>query len=225
MLIVLEGLDGAGKSTQVKLLKEYIISKGLDLKYIHFPRFDTPVYGDLIAKFLRGDFGAIENVHPQLVALLFAEDRRVVGQQIRQWLSEGSCVLLDRYVYSNIAYQCSKLVSVEQKKELKQWILDTEYLVNKLPLPDTNIFLDVPINFVDKMLKENREGDDREYLQGKQDIHEADINFQISVRDMYLQQVEEDINFVRVDCSSIQGYMLPASDIFNKIEAQIQDKL
>ena len=109
MLIVLEGLDGAGKSTQVKLLKEYIQSKGKQLRYLHFPRFDAPVYGDLIAKFLRGDFGAINQVHPQLVALLFAEDRRDAAALIREWLGNGDVVLLDRYVYSNIAYQCSKI--------------------------------------------------------------------------------------------------------------------
>ena len=75
MLIVLEGLDGAGKSTQVKKLKEYIISSGRELKYLHFPRFDAPVVGEMIAKFLRGDFGDINQVDPMLVALLYAEDQ------------------------------------------------------------------------------------------------------------------------------------------------------
>ena len=108
MLIVIEGLDGAGKSTQVNAVKNYIISKGIELEYMHFPRYDG-LYGSLIARFLRGEFGSIEQVHPQLVALLFAEDRHHAAAQIRGWLESGKWVLLDRYVYSNIAYQCSKL--------------------------------------------------------------------------------------------------------------------
>ena len=72
MLIVLEGLDGAGKSTQVKRLRNYLESLYGNLEYIHFPRYDAPLYGDLISRFLRGDFGNNESVHPQLVALLFA---------------------------------------------------------------------------------------------------------------------------------------------------------
>ena len=74
MLVVLEGLDGAGKSTQVKKLREYLESIFGCLEYIHFPRYDAPVYGELISSFLRGDFGQNDAVHPQLVALLFAED-------------------------------------------------------------------------------------------------------------------------------------------------------
>ena len=109
MLIVLEGLDGAGKSTQVKMLREYLQSVCPKVDYIHFPRYDAPVYGELISKFLRGDFGTIQSVHPQLVALLFAEDRREAAPMIRKAIEEGSTVLLDRYVYSNIAYQCATL--------------------------------------------------------------------------------------------------------------------
>ena len=75
MLTVLEGLDGAGKSTQVKKLRAYLEGVFGSLEYIHFPRYDAPVYGDLISRFLRGDFGDNSSVHPQLVALLFAEDR------------------------------------------------------------------------------------------------------------------------------------------------------
>ncbi len=221
MLIVLEGLDGAGKSTQVKLLKEYIQSKGMKLQYLHFPRFNAPVYGDLIAKFLRGDFGAIDQVHPQLVALLFAEDRKDASAQIREWLAEGCCVLLDRYVYSNIAYQCSKLKDKSQANELRDWIFNLEYNIYGIPKPDVNLFLDVPIGFVDKKLKENREGDDREYLQGKADIHEANIQFQVDVRELYLQQSVLDKDFIRVECSNGQGEMLPPQDIFANIEAAL----
>ncbi|MBP5487873.1 MAG: thymidylate kinase, partial [Bacteroidales bacterium] len=104
MLIVLEGLDGAGKSTQVRKLKSYLEGICPGLEYIHFPRYDAPVYGDLISRFLRGDFGSNETVHPQLVALLFAEDRHGASPIMKKTLSEGGFVLLDRYVYSNIAY-------------------------------------------------------------------------------------------------------------------------
>ena len=148
MLVVLEGLDGAGKSTQVKKLKAYLEKICPELEYIHFPRYDAPVYGDLISRFLRGDFGSNESVHPQLVALLFAEDRHGAAPQMKKTLAEGGSVLLDRYVYSNIAYQCAKLSAPEERENLREWIFNTEYGDFGLPKPDLNIFLDVPITFV-----------------------------------------------------------------------------
>ena len=125
MLVVLEGLDGAGKSTQVRMFKDYLQKRNGDLEYIHFPRYDAPVYGELISRFLRGDFGPIESVHPQLVALLFAEDRHGAAAAIRDVLSAGKTVLLDRYVYSNIAYQCAKLSDDKEAEALRSWIEDT----------------------------------------------------------------------------------------------------
>ena len=98
MLIVLEGLDGAGKSTQVRKLRKYLEEKCPRFDYIHFPRYEAPVYGGLISRFLRGEFGDIDAVHPQLVALLFAEDRHGAAPEIRKTLDEGGTVLLDRYV-------------------------------------------------------------------------------------------------------------------------------
>ena len=225
MLVVLEGLDGAGKSTQVKKLREYLENVFGSLEYIHFPRYDAPVYGELISRFLRGDFGSNEAVHPPLVALLFAEDRHGAAPGIRKVLSSGGTVLLDRYVYSNIAYQCAKLKDSEEAADLREWIFNTEYGDFDLPRPDLNIFLDVPIGFVESKLKSQRGGVDREYLGGGQDIHEADIEFQKKVRNIYRRQCEIDPKFIRSDCSDENGDMLPPGAIFEKIQAVVDSAI
>lgn len=221
MLTVLEGLDGAGKSTQVKKLRAYLESVSGSLEYIHFPRYDAPVYGDLISRFLRGDFGSNDAVHPQLVALLFAEDRHGAGPQMKKVLEGGGNILLDRYVYSNIAYQCAKLKDDKEAAALRDWIFNTEYGSFGLPVPDLNIFLDVPIAFVESKLKNQRGGEDRDYLEGGQDIHEADIEFQKHVRSIYRQQCEIDPKFIRIDCSDEYGDMLPPDEIFAKVKAVV----
>ena len=225
MLIVLEGLDGAGKSTQVKKLREYLESVCKSLEYIHFPRYDAPVYGDLISRFLRGDFGSNETVHPQLVALLYAEEGHGAAPEMRKVIDAGGTVLLDRYVYTNIAYQCAKVSDPEQKENLRQWIFDTEYGDFNLPKPDLNLFLDVPISFVEKKLTSSRKGGDREYLAGGTDIHEADMQFQCRVRDVYRRQCELDPKFIRIDCSDSEGNMLPPDAIFSKVRSCVDEVL
>ena len=225
MLVVLEGLDGAGKSTQVKKLRTYLESLFGSLEYIHFPRYDSPVYGDLISRFLRGDFGNNEHVHPQLVALLFAEDRHGAAPEMKATLNAGGHVLLDRYVYSNIAYQCAKLPDPNESDKLREWIFNTEYGSFDLPRPDLNIFLDVPIGFVESKLKSQRGGADREYLEGGQDIHEADIEFQKRVRDIYKRQCELDPKFIRIDCSDDWGQMLPPGEIFAKVKEVVDSAI
>ncbi len=224
MLIVVEGLDGAGKSTQVKKLKDYLETVCKEMVYIHFPRYDSAVYGGLISRFLAGEFGGNDQVHPQLVALLFAEDRHGAAPQMKETLERGGTVLLDRYVYSNIAYQCAKLKDPAERKSLRQWIFDTEYGDFSLPRPDLNIFLDVPIGFVEQKLASQRDGSDRDYLHGSKDIHEADIEFQKTVREIYLEQCALDPEFVRIDCSDADGRMLPPDDIFAKVKSHV-DKL
>ena len=225
MLVVLEGLDGAGKSTQVKKLRTYLESLFGSLEYVHFPRYDAPVYGDLISRFLRGDFGSNEAVHPQLVALLFAEDRHGAAPSMKATLAAGGSILLDRYVYSNIAYQCAKLNDETEAEKLRDWIFNTEYGDFALPKPDLNIFLDVPISFVESKLKADRAGDDRGYLEGAQDIHEADIEFQKRVRAIYRKQCELDPKFIRIDCSDENGMMLPPGAIFEKVKAVVDSAL
>lgn len=149
-LFVIEGVDGAGKSTQIKLLKKYFSQKGYICEYLHFPRTGEPFFGELIARFLRGEFGSLNEVSPWLVAMLYAGDRKDASDLINGWLKKGSFVLLDRYTYSNIAYQCAKLQEPGARDSLMKWILDLEFRHFGIPRPDLNIFLDVPFSFTEK---------------------------------------------------------------------------
>jgi dTMP kinase len=215
--IVIEGLDGAGKSTQLKLLAEYFNQKGIQCQSMHFPRTDSPFFGELVARFLRGELGKLEQVDPYVVALLYAGDRRDAAPIINGWLNIGNTVLLDRYVYSNIAFQCAKVAGQKEQERLREWIYDLEYRYFGIPKPDLSIFLDVPFNFTVSRLTKNREGDDREYLKGAVDIHEENLSFQEKVRQVYLNQVNYDQDFVVIPCSNDNGEMGEQHQIFDKI--------
>lgn len=221
MFIVLEGLDGAGKSTQIAKLRDMFLSRGVESEYVHFPRFDAPVYGDLIARFLRGDLGSLEQVNPYLVALLYAGDRASFATTIRQWIAEGKVVIADRYVYSNIGYQCAKIEDAQRRRELREWILHTEYQEFDIPRPDISLFLDVPFAFTERKLTSQRTGDDRSYLQGGRDIHEASLDLQRSVRNVYLESADVDNDLIVVDCSTEDGAMASPEAIFERIMVHV----
>jgi dTMP kinase len=216
-LFVIEGVDGAGKSTQIRLLKDFFTSKGYNCEYLHFPRTETPYFGELIARFLRGEFGSLNDVDPYLVAMLYAGDRKDASDMISNWLSEGNIVLLDRYTYSNIAYQCAKLQDLSNQDKLMDWILSLEFDHFAIPKPDLNIFLDVPFAFTERNLAKNRTGSDRDYLNGTRDIHEESMIFQKKVRDIYLRVSESDDHLAVINCSNSDGTMLTPSQIFDLI--------
>ena len=218
---VIEGLDGCGKTTQMNLLQEALDKKGYKYQYIHFPMLNQGIYGQLIAEFLRGEFGSLENVHPKLVALLFANDRMEHIQKIIDWLNEGYYVLADRFVYSNIAFQCAKLTDAAEKSALKKWILDFEFTQNKLPRPDKTLFLTVPIDFVQSSLSQNRQGSDRDYLNGKKDIHEQSIAFQKHVYTEYMNLLDEEDDFKRIDCFETSGSFRTREDIHELIRKEL----
>jgi len=218
MLIVLEGLDGAGKSTQIRKLQQSFADRGVESEYLHFPRFDAPVYGDLIARYLRGEFGDADRVDSYLVALIFAGDRADAAPMIRSWLAAGKAVILDRYVWSNVAYQCAKMKGTqEERRRLMRWILDLEYGHNRLPRPDLSLFLDVPFSFTEHKLAQMREGDDRSYLNGGRDIYESSLALQREVREMYLAAAGDDERLSVVDCSDASGAMETPEGIFARI--------
>lgn len=223
-LVVIEGLDGAGKSTQIEMLRKYLSSRNVAHEYLHFPRTEAPWFGELISRFLRGEFGSAAEVDPYLVAILYAGDRNDAALQIRKWLNEKRLVLLDRYTYSNIAYQCAKLSISEERNRLREWITELEFKHFGIPVPDLNIFLDVPFSFTEGKLTTARSGNDRSYLNGTIDVHEADTNFQRKVREVYFETAESDPRLTIVDCSDDSGGMLPPQGVFDKIHGMLNMK-
>ncbi len=222
-LIVLEGLDGAGKSTQMRLLGESVAGRGHRAEAMHFPRTDTPLYGETIARFLRGDFGDVDKVDPYTVALLFAGDRMEAAPTVRGWLDAGAWVLLDRYVYSNVGFQCAKIDERAARRRLKEWIVELEFGIYGIPRPDVSLFLDVPFRFTETRLAARRKGVDRDYLQGGKDVHESSLELQRRVREVYLEAAEEDPALRVIDCSDGEGAILPPGKIFERISTQLED--
>lgn len=203
-LIVLEGTDGSGKSTQIEQIKSYLKENNLTYVHFHFPMYGHNQFSDVIARFLRGEFGNADEVDPLFVANMYAMDRFRFMPELEKSLEENDVVVLDRYVYSNIAFQCAKYKDPEEAKRMKEWIFEFEFQFLSLPYPDLNMFLNVPMEVIKNRLEEKREGEDREYLKGKQDVHEADLSFQERVRDSYLSSMDGEANCTIVQCA-LQG--------------------
>jgi dTMP kinase len=214
-LINLEGLDGAGKSSQIKEICNYLDSIGKTWKYIHFPMYGENEFSNIISMFLRGDLGDNDKVDPLFVANIYAMDRYKYKPMLYKHLDQYDYVILDRYVFSNMAFQGAKYDDNNRKESIVKWIDDFEFKFLVLPYPDVIIYFDLPIDVIKERLTKRDDEEDREYLQGKKDIHEADLGFQSKVRQIYLG-LEDFENFNIVKCLDDDGVVLNPQDLFNK---------
>lgn len=222
--IAIEGLDGSGKSTQIDLLTHHFHAEGIDTRFVHFPRLHEGFFGEMISSFLRGEFGSAGEVHPKLVSLMFAEDRNDFAPQIREWMEQGIVVIVDRYVNSNLAFQCAKLKTDEEKNTLRNWILHLEYSYFKIPRPDFSMYLDVPFSFTEKALTRRLEEAHRNYLNGGEDIHEKDFSLQRAVKAEYENLLTTDPQMKRITCYSEDQTMRSREAIHASILACMQSE-
>ncbi len=218
LFLVLEGTDGSGKSSQLRLLEEYFHKIGRRVESVHFPRLDAKPYGPLVAEFLRGGFGGVDAVHPKLAALLYALDRFQAAPALKAHLGAGGLVVADRYLFSNIAYQCAKLRDAAARAELAEWIETLEYGSHGIPRPDLTLYLDVPPEFSRATLSGGREGADRAYLKGGADIHEKSGDLQSRVRALFLSLAKERPGEIGlVDCRDEGGGMADRQTIHSRV--------
>lgn len=171
-LIVIEGLDGSGKSTQLDLLYKNLIEKKIDCKTVSFPDYDNPS-STLVKMYLRGDFGKKPNdVNAFAASVFYAVDRYASFKaNWGEYYNGGGTVVSGRYTTSNAVHQASKLPENEWENFLS-WLYDFEYNKISIPKPDKVIFLDMPIEVSQKLLSKRYEGDE-----SKKDIHESDTDY------------------------------------------------
>lgn len=216
--LTLEGIDGAGKSLQLRMLAEFFQRNAGKTWTVHFPRTAVKPYGDMVAAYLRGEYGELDSVHPKLAALLYALDRREAAGEIRAQLASGTTVIADRYVHSNIAYQCVRIADETARKTMTRWIEELEYLHHNLPRPDLSLFLDAPLSFALKNLEGGRASADREYLRGAKDIHETREGYQEKVRRAFLDFAHDrPTELAVVDCRDRNGSMAQPAVIHSRI--------
>ena len=176
-LIVIEGTDGSGKSTQFRLLSERLERDGVVFKHIVFPRYDQESSA-LIRMYLGGDFGTKPlDVNAYAASSFYAVDRYAsYKMDWGKWYEDGGVVLSDRYTTSNAVHQASKEPKELQADFLK-WLYDFEYDKLGLPRPDLTLYLDVPTDFTERLMR-HREHE----TNTKADIHEKDTSYLATCR-------------------------------------------
>ncbi len=177
-LIVIEGLDGSGKSTQVRRLREKLTADGIALKQIKLPDYDDPS-STLVRMYLAGDFGKNpDDVNIFAASSFYAVDR--YASYKRHWSKDylsGTVILADRYVTSNAVHQTVKLPRAKWDEYL-DWLTDYEYNKMGIPKPDCVIYLDMPVEISQRLMTKRYEGDEV-----KKDIHEANVGYLLKCRE------------------------------------------
>ena len=178
-LIVLEGTDGSGKSTQFKLLAERLTQDGRQFQKLVFPQYSEPSSA-LIRMYLGGEFGSKpSDVNAYAASAFYSVDRYASYKKVwGTWYEEGGLVVSDRYTTSNAVHQTSK-EPPEKQSEFLKWLYDFEYGKLGLPKPDLVLYLDVPTDFTEKMMR-SREAATHTHA----DIHEQDMEYLATCRRM-----------------------------------------
>lgn len=213
-ITVIEGLDSVGKSTQTKQITNYLDSIGKTWIKVHFPMYGQNEFAKVISMFLRGEFGDVNEVDPLFVATIYAMDRYKFKDKLIEYDNEYDYIILDRYVYSNVAFQGAKYKDKKERSKMIDWIINFEYNTLDLPYADLTLFFDLPISVIKERLESNRTGDDRNYLDGGSDIHEKDLELQSNVRDVYLSLNDENDSYKIVNCVNENGDVLSPEDLF-----------
>lgn len=220
--IVLEGLDGSGKSTQSKLLVKHLKQDGYRVETIDFPRHgEKPAW--LVDEYLRGKYGAAKEIGPFRASIFYACDRYDAGFQIRKWLKEGKIVIADRYLASNIGHQGGKIRNRKERKKYFNWLYDLEYKILGIPKPNCNLILKTSFRFslklANRITDKEKKARRKAYLgrSEKKDIHEKDKKHLEDTLKSYLHAAEEfPKDFKIIECLE-NGNLLPPEQIHQKI--------
>jgi dTMP kinase len=189
-LIVIEGVDSSGKETHTEMLFQRLLDEKYNIRKIEFPDYNSQSSA-LVKMYLKGDFGCNpEDVNPYAASTFFAIDRFASFRTSWQdFYNDGGIILADRYTMSNMIHQASKVKEKEKKLAFLDWLSDFEFVKLGIPVPDCVIFLDMPAEYGQKLMKERK---NKITGLAEKDIHEKSLehlkdsyNNAISIADAY----------------------------------------
>jgi len=218
-LVVIDGTDGSGKGTQTELLLKYLDEHKVKSKYIDFPRYYTSFHGQMVGRYLSGEFGSLDSASPYLTSLFYAMDRLTARDEIVDWLEEGNTVIANRYTTSSMAFQTARIEKGKREEFLK-WLYEMEYKEHKLPKEDLVLFLYVPVEISQKLIEQKSK---REYAKGKKkDINEANVSYQKEVLKLYLELAERYKHWEVIKCTDSKGKLIPREKVQAKVIAALK---
>jgi dTMP kinase len=205
--IVIDGIDGSGKSTQLQFLKEELELSGYKTETIHFPQHGTPS-AVMVDYYLEGRYGQL---NPFASSIFYAVDRFDASEKIRAWINEGKIVLSDRYVTANAGHQGSKISDDLERLKFFKWLDNLEYNIFNIPKPDLNIILNIPAEEAVKLLK-SRKGNPKH----EDNMHEKSLQHLQGSQKVYRQISKLFPNTKMVECMA-GGKILNFLETHNKV--------
>ena len=179
-LIIIEGLDGSGKSTQIEILRQKAQQAGKQVRQIKFPNYAEDSSA-LVRAYLAGELGSLHEINAYAASVLYSVDRYATFRRhMKEDYDNGCIFLLDRYTTANMYHQTTKLPKEEWDSFL-DWLEDLEYGKMGLPKPDLVLYLDMKPQTAKKLMENRYHGDE-----SKKDLHEADFSYLLSCRDAAL---------------------------------------
>lgn len=213
-LIIIDGTDGVGKSTQVRLLSERLIAEGFPTLTVKFPWYGSPSAQE-IEEYLAGNLEPKKAQDPYYIGRLYAYDRAAHASTITEALEAGTVVVCDRYVAANMGHQGGKIPAGPEREEFFDWLYRHEYEENNLPRPDLNLILHAPSNLLRQGIEKRRNG--------KKDIHDDDPEHQRRAEDSYLYIAKNFPGFTLVSCyDNTTNTLLPIPDIHELVWQQVK---
>jgi dTMP kinase len=223
-LIVIDGNDGSGKATQVKLLIARLKKDGKRVKVVDFPEYYSNFFGSFIGHCLSEQYYKFVNVHPKIASVLYAADRWESKDKIDKWLREGCIVIANRYATSNQIHQGGKIANPKKRQAFIDWLNEMEFGVFKIPKPNVVFYLDVPMNVVNKLIKERNKNSVRNYLGNKKDLVEKDKNYMNNSHKSALWLAKTQKNWIKIDCTKA-SVIDTRENIHQKIYEKIKKNL
>jgi len=197
-LIVIDGTDGSGKTTQAKLLVKRLKKEGYKVKMADFPQYGKKSAA-LVEEYLNGKYGEAESVGPYRASIFYAADRYAAGFRMKKWIADGNIVVTNRYVTASMGHQGGKIKDAKKRSRFFKWLYDLEFGIFEIPKPDMNLIIHVDAAVAQKLVDNKGK---RGYIsRGNKDIHEKDLSHLRSAEKVYLEIARTFPGFSLVECT------------------------